>query len=212
MVASAPQNLDVIFLGDSIFEHWITGTDLTIPRGNLKDMPELWKSLFEGHALALALSGDRCKHLLFRLLNGEMPETLQAKAWWILIGTNDVADRCSKESILVGNLAVLEEAMRRKPTSRFILQGLLPRGRERLDNSTLWQDFRWINAHLECLAEASSQLEFYNGSSLFLTENGNYVNRSRMYDYLHPTLEGYTIMAQDMIQRLTEWGIWSSTP
>jgi hypothetical protein len=85
-------------------------------------MPELWKSLFAGHALALALSGDRCNNLLFRLLNGEMPDTLQAKAWWILIGTNDVADRCSKQSILVGNLAVLEEVMWRKPNSRFILQ------------------------------------------------------------------------------------------
>ena len=211
MIASAPQNLDVVFLGDSIFEHWITGTDLTIPTVYLKGMPELWKSLFDGHALALALSADRCKNLLFRLLNGEMPDTLQPKAWWILIGTNDIADECSKESILVGNMAVLEEALRRKPNARFILQGLLPRGRERLDNTTLWKDFQWINARLACLTEASSQLEFYNGTSLFLTKNGNYVNRSLMYDFLHPTLEGYTIMATDMIQRLREWGIWSSS-
>ena len=212
MAASAPQNLDVVFLGDSIFEHWIAGTDLTIPRGNLHGMPELWKSLFEGHALALALSGDRCKNLLFRLLNGEMPDTLQPKAWWILIGTNDIADECSKESILVGNMAVLEEALRRKPNARFILQGLLPRGRERLDNTTVWKDFQWINARLACLTEASSQLEFYNGTSVFLTKNGtNYVNRSLMYDFLHPTLEGYTIMATDIIQRLREWGLWSLT-
>jgi lysophospholipase L1-like esterase len=212
MIASAPQNLDVVFLGDSIFEHWITGTDLTTPKVYLKGMPELWKSLFEGHALALALSGDRCKNLLFRLLNGEMPDTLQPKAWWILIGTNDISERCSKESILVGNMAVLDEALRRKPNARFILQGLLPRGQERLDNATLWKDFQWINARLSCLTEASSQLEFYNGTSFFLTKNGtNYVNRSLMYDYVHPTLEGYTIMATDMIQRLREWGIWSST-
>jgi lysophospholipase L1-like esterase len=209
MAASARQSLDVVFLGDSIFEHWITGTELTLPRDYCHGMPELWKSLFAGHALALALSGDRCNNLLFRLLNGEMPDTLQAKAWWILIGTNDVADRCSKQSILVGNLAVLEEVMRRKPNSRFILQGLLPRGRKRLDKNRMWKQFRWINERLACLTLASSQLEFYNGSSLFLTKGGYYVNRTRMYDSFHPTLEGYKIMAKDMIQRLRQWGIWS---
>jgi lysophospholipase L1-like esterase len=210
MIASAPPNLDVVFLGDSIFEHWIKGTNLAIPNVILKGMPTLWKSLFEGHALALALSGDRCNNLLFRLLNGEMPNTLQPKAWWILIGTNDIVDECSKESILVGNMAVLEEAFRRKPKARFILQGLLPRGQERLNNARSWKDFQWINARLSCLTKASSHLEFYNGTSLFLTKDGNHVNRSLMYDYLHPTLEGYRIMGADMIQRLRKWGIWSS--
>ena len=212
MAAYAPQNLDVVFLGDSIFEHWITGTELTLPRGYLQGMPELWNSLFQGHALALALSGDRCNNLLFRLLNGEMPDTLNPKAWWILIGTNDVADRCSKESILVGNLAVLEAAMRRKPNARFIVQGLLPRGRKRLAYNIIWKDFRWINARLACLTDVSSQLEFYNGSSLFLTKSGNFVNRTRMYDSKHPTLEGYKILAKNMIHQLRHWGIWSSTP
>ena len=211
MAASAIEGLDVVLLGDSIFEFWL-GTQLASRMAFLANMTDLWKSTWEGHAIPLAISGDRCNHLLYRLQNGELPQSLNPTAWWILIGTNDSGgDNCSKEAILAGIIAVASEVLLQKPSaSRIILQGLLPSRRLKLNENPYWQDFLWINARLECLAEASSQLEFYNGTSLFLTDDGSAINQTLMSDFLHPSLEGYKVWSRDMIQKLQEWGIWSS--
>jgi lysophospholipase L1-like esterase len=211
MAANAPKDLDVVLVGDSIFEHWL-GTDIGIRKSTLRNVTELWKSTWEGHAIPLAISADRCNQLLYRLQNGEIPPSLNPTAWWILIGTNDSGgDNCSREAILVGIMAVALEVMLKKPdASRIILQGLLPSRPLRLDDNPYWQDFLWVNARLKCMAEASSRLEYYDGTSLFLTEDGDKINQTLMTDYLHPSPEGYKIWSRDMIQKLQEWGIWSS--
>jgi hypothetical protein len=110
-MAASPPPISMSSL--SAIPFWSTGWEPTwaFPIRMCQKVPKLSKELFEGHALPLALSGDRCNQLLYRMLNGEMPDTLNPTAWWILIGINDFADRCSKESILVGNLAVLEEVL-----------------------------------------------------------------------------------------------------
>jgi lysophospholipase L1-like esterase len=206
----ADKELDVVFLGDSITEHWL-GLTLTHSSPEIADVPKLWKELFDGHALPLALSGDRVNQLLYRIMNGEMPDSLNAKVWWILIGTNDHAHGNTKESLLVGNLAVLEEVMRRKPKAdRVVLQGLLPKGARELARSGSWHDYEWINDRMECFSQVSERVSFFNGTSYFLTDDGSAINRTLMFDYLHPSLKGYQMWGPAMIQQLKEWGLWSS--
>jgi lysophospholipase L1-like esterase len=160
MASSAPDNLDVVFMGDSITEQWL-GTSLMRPVKIVQQVPELWNDLFGDNALALGMSGDRCNNLLYRLEHGEMPDSLNPTVWWILIGTNDYVDNCNRAAILAGQLAILDTALTRKPHGTFVLQGILPRGEEPLnDESSLWQDFQWINDRLACLAELP-QLYFF---------------------------------------------------
>jgi lysophospholipase L1-like esterase len=169
---------------------------------------ELFIDLFQDHAVVLGLSGDRCKHLLYRLQNGEMPDSLNPAAWWILIGTNDYPDSCSRESILVGQLAVLYETRKRKPDALVILQGLLPRGHDNLLESSLWQDFQWINDRLACLAELP-QLDFFNGTSIFLADDEQLVNETLMDDFLHPSNEGRRLWGLAIVDHLKRLNIWT---
>lgn len=67
-------------------------------------------------------------NLLWRIQNGEMPDSLHAKVWWILIGTNDlVHGECSEEAIILGVLRLAEEIAAKRPGEVVVIQGLLPR-------------------------------------------------------------------------------------
>lgn len=204
---TGPDNPDVAFLGDSIMELWL-GTIMATPTENMLSVTELFIDLFQDHAVVLGLSGDRCKHLLYRLQNGEMPDSLNPAAWWILIGTNDYPDSCSRESILVGQLAILYETRKRKPDALVILQGLLPRGHDNLLESSLWQDFQWINDRLACLAELP-HLDFFNGTSIFLADDEQLVNETLMDDFLHPSNEGRRLWGLAIVDHLKRLNIWT---
>ena len=78
-------------------------------------------------------------HLLYRLQNGEMPDTLNPKAWWILIGTNDLGLGCSVETIVAGNLRIVQEIRERHhyqeghtTVAPIVMNSILPRGRSAL--------------------------------------------------------------------------------
>lgn len=214
--------LDLVILGDSIIEHWLE-TDLGKPSPfwYVKNTSHVWKELFDnGHhaALPLGLSGDQINQLLYRIMNGEMPDSLNPKAWWILIGTNDYSSGgCNKESILAGIMAVLEEGLRRKPTAKFVLQGILPRkplpGTLQYDQDF---DFEWINTRLSCLTQVlPEQLYFFNASSCFLTtsvgkdDSPQIINETLMPDSLHPSATGYRVWGTAMVEQLKAWSIFS---
>jgi hypothetical protein len=66
--------------------------------------------------------------LLWRLQHGEMPDNLQAKVWWILVGANDLAlTMCSEDVVTLGILRVAEEIAFHHPDAKIVIQGLLPR-------------------------------------------------------------------------------------
>ena len=209
IASSAGEGIDVVLLGDSITEAWL-GTVMAQPTKRNSSMPELFVELFQDKALALGIAGDRTRNLLYRLQNGEIPDSLNPAAWWILIGTNDSVEDCTREAILVGQMAVVDEVVKRKPQSRVVIQGLMPRGRNNLLESTVWQDFQWINERLECLAQLP-QLHYFNGTSIFLTDDEQYVNKTLMYDFLHPSIEGNRLWGMAIIERLRILGIWDAS-
>lgn len=211
LVSHAAPVVDVVLTGDSITEHWM-GTSMAEPSTTFfAEKDELWHDLgFDTHALALGISGDRIPHLLYRMQNGELPDSLTAKSWWILIGTNDYRlDDCAKEAVLAGNLAILDEGLRRRPDSRFIVNSLLPVGEEVLSIDTTWQDYTWINERLECLAELDAAVSFFNGTKYFLTDDGTQVNQTLMYDYVHPSTEAYRTWGESIRAVLQQLGIWT---
>lgn len=62
------------------------------------------------------------------MLNGEMPETLTSKVFWLLIGTNDLSrGGCSEEAVLLGILRLADEIHFQHPNAVVVIQGILPR-------------------------------------------------------------------------------------
>ena len=192
--------LDVVFFGDSITEHWL-GTDLGSPIGRYKEIIPVYEAFFRNesaplHGLALGIGGDRCGNLLYRIIAGEMPDELQPKIFWLLIGTNDFGgDKCSEDAITAGNLGIAQAILKAKPNARIVLNSILPRGRRKLDTDR-FPHIRAINQHLECFANANDRVHFFNATDYFTTADGQFLNMTLMSDYVHPGGLGSEIWAQ----------------
>jgi hypothetical protein len=197
MNAASRGNLDLVMLGDSITYGWKTV-------GN-----ETWNNLFEGHAVPLGIPKDTITELLYRMTNGEVPKSLRPKAWSLLIGTNDYhSENCNKESLLVGNLAVINMLLsRQRPASKIILNHPLPRGSASpLTNYRCWQDYKWVGERFQCLAQLPG-VEFFNGTSFFVTDDGTKVNQTMLEDFVHPSELGYIALGGALRQKLEDSGV-----
>ncbi len=108
-------HIDVLFLGDSIFERWSS-----IGKAS-------WDASFAGLRVAnFAVSGDRTQHLLWRMLHGEL-DRFEPNVCFILIGTNNIPSD-APGSVARGVSAVVQIARERFPHTKIVLFGMLPRG------------------------------------------------------------------------------------
>mmetsp|Transcript_16481 Transcript_16481/g.31238 ORF Transcript_16481/g.31238 Transcript_16481/m.31238 type:complete len:388 (-) Transcript_16481:29-1192(-) len=220
--------LDVVFYGDSITEAWL-GTSLGLPHEKKKYNQEVFKSLFnvEGggkyNALALGVSGDLTTSLLWRLQNGELPESIHPRVFWILIGTNDLGNKwCSPDATLIGIIRVVEEIKQKRPGSLIVINSLFPRswhpkgkvweGRQKANKiflPQLWTSIIDINHYLKLYSENQENVHFFDGNDIFFSnqfenvwQKDLMINKDLMYDYLHPSFAGYEIWGKRIVQEL----------
>ncbi len=148
--------LDVVFLGDSIVEEWNGRWDGEQQTSHtFEEIHQVWTDLFTRSAknhsdmaingLALGIAGDRIANLLWRINNGEL-EGVNSKAFWVLIGTNDLTDECTEDVVLLGIIRVAEEIRRLKPDSIVVLNGILPRS-NRADGRLTFPSRASIDGH-----------------------------------------------------------------
>lgn len=206
--ASNERHLDVVMVGDSIIEHW-HGTGMGLPRDRFANNFAVYNQLFNLQAgaqisgLALGIGGDRCPQVLYRLQNGEMPNTLQPEIWWILVGTNDKGgDLCKNEEVIVGIITIVEFILEKRPLATVVINSLLPRGN--MDRLYWWDDYTAINKALECYASEQEQVEFFNATSIFVTKNGKALNISLMPDELHPEEIGSWVWGRAIVAKVQE--------
>lgn len=141
-------------------------------------------------------------HLLYRLQNGEMPSTLHPKVWWVLIGTNDHGMGCSVDTIVAGNLRIIQEIHDRHYANNqqhpsltpIVINSLLPHGREELlSKDSPWGSLQKINQQLECYAALKPDVYFVNATDALVEygSTGVYVNNDLfMPDHFHPSAAG----------------------
>lgn len=155
--AAAAQNAQVVFLGDSVTEHW-NGT----ARMGTEALPAAYRQIFEKHfdqsALALGSAGDTTTELLWHLQNGWLDDTLRPDVFVLLIGANDLGRvGCSKRTALAGILNVANYLHEQRPKAQIILHGILPRGggfgdEDYTPDFTLgeyWLNALWVNRQLQ---------------------------------------------------------------
>lgn len=143
---------------------------------------------------------------MYRLRNGEFLS--HTKVWWLLIGTNDlVTGGCTAEAILIGILEIVHEIRTRDEEATVVLNSILPRSLSQTgnihDGDSVWNDICWINKRLECLAEGSERIDFFNATSIFL-KNDQFLNETRMPDMLHPSAEGSRVWGTEIVNHVTE--------
>jgi lysophospholipase L1-like esterase len=116
---------DLVLLGDSITEayEWAGPEPWRDYRG-------VWQRYYaDRRALNLGFAGDGTRHLLWRILHGEI-DGLAPKLAMLLIGTNDIGwlDGSAAETV-AGIEAVLAALRQRLPDAQILLVGVLPSDR-----------------------------------------------------------------------------------
>jgi lysophospholipase L1-like esterase len=144
------------------------------------------------------------------LENGELPDTLQSGVFWVLIGTNDLGgDHCSTESIVAGNIQIVETIRSLRPNAKVVVNSILPRGDPGTDlftGKSSWPTVATINRWLECYANENHNVEFFNGTSTFLQPTPNETTTVKEYysDAVHPSRTGHAVWAAAIVERVLE--------
>ncbi|KAL7568104.1 hypothetical protein ACA910_019502 [Epithemia clementina (nom. ined.)] len=152
--------LDMLWIGDSIVEHWL-GTESGQAEDEWQSNHEIYQALFRQpsgsgnsesliRGLALGIAGDTCPLVLYRLQNGELPNSaVMPPLVWILVGTNDLVEGdCSAEAIAAGMIQLVqyiqqeqqqEQQQSAAPASAkrttIVLHSILPRGTSEISMS-----------------------------------------------------------------------------
>jgi len=214
--------LDVIFYGDSITEEW-NGRWMSHYTSRFEDVRLVFQKYFGNEdyngnslkGLALGVAGDKSPELLWRIQNEELPRSLNANIYWILIGTNDLLKGCDPSSILYWITKIINQIYQRKGSkAKIVINSIFPSGSANLLSSSnyIFEDTMHINQLLFQYSLKYKNLYFFNGTSLFLQDyndndnkdvggnnNGLYVDNKLMPDYLHPNARGHTIWAEAII-------------
>jgi lysophospholipase L1-like esterase len=180
--------LDVIFLGDSITEGW-SGRFYNKLDERVEGSSAVFQSLFSKasgakyEGINLGIAGDVTSELLWRMQHGETPLVepegrVRPLVYWVLIGTNDIGKTgCSVDMVILGVIRVIEELLLHQPSAFIVINGLLPRtfdkkgflmhnGNDR-KNPVLWPHIQIINRELSRYAEKRGPTVEYFESSVF---------------------------------------------
>jgi hypothetical protein len=111
------------------------------------------------------------------LRNGELPDDLDPKVWWIIIGSNDLGlDHCSRESTVAGTIRIVEEINHRHPNAKIVINSILPSADEVDDDNNnnldkIWQHIANVNDQLECYSRVTENVDFFDATSIFLNKD-----------------------------------------
>jgi lysophospholipase L1-like esterase len=125
LLEASSRPVQLVLLGDSITANY----ESKRPQA-LRDYSGVWQRYYaDRYALNLGFSGDGTRHLLWRIMNGEI-DGIAPKVAVILIGTNDIGwlHRTAADAV-AGIDAVVAELHFRLPATKILLLGLLPSDR-----------------------------------------------------------------------------------
>jgi lysophospholipase L1-like esterase len=125
LVEASARPVHLMLLGDSITANY----ELQGPKP-LRDYSGVWQRYYgDRYALNLGFSGDGTRHLLWRIMHGEI-DTIAPNVAVILIGTNDIGwlHRTAADTV-AGIDTVVAELHLRLPATKILLVGLLPSDR-----------------------------------------------------------------------------------
>jgi len=174
LAAKRGHPVDLIFVGDSITEHWRWGPGLPV-----------WLREFENRAFNFGLSADRTEQALWRLQNFDLSGFAPQVAV-VLIGTNNIYD--PPEDIAAGVKAVVEATRAKFPGVRVVLTSILPKMRG-------WDKMKAVNALLAPLADGKTVF-YCDLAAKFTWENDRW--KGLVPDGLHLSTDGYELWATEL--------------
>jgi len=186
-------NPKVVFIGDSITHRWggapLGPGDNTPPTGRT-----IWDVYLKPWGAAnLGFGWDRTENVLWRIEQGEI-DGIHPEAIVVLIGTNNIGFNSPAE-IGDGVRAIAESIRSRHPKAKILLLNVLPRG-EKADSPD-----RTAVANVNRELARISGVEHLDLGAELLQPDGS-ISASTMGDFLHPTQDGYRVMARRIDEAL----------
>lgn len=164
------------FVGHSIMQGWD---------------PVTWALFWGGLSpLNLGLWGDTTSGALWRLGAGRWPASLHPDVAVVLIGTNDANWGSRAEDTALGVAEVVRLLRARSPSTKVLLLGLLPRGRDASAPE------RAVNAAVNALVRGCADgrgVSFLDPGAALAGPDGR-IPPEVLFDGLHPTMVGYAIL------------------
>ena len=180
----------VVFIGDSITHFWETN-----------GKTQLAKYFSEGDLkmLDLGTSADRTEHVLWRLTEGKELDGYEAKAIFLMIGTNNsghfkFADEPPIDTIL-GIREILKVIRAKQPKAKVVLTAIFPRGANMNDACRKRNEI--VNKEIAKFADGQS-IFWLDFNDQFLTSDGR-LPREVFPDLLHPGAYGYEVWASAVL-------------
>ncbi len=166
----------LVFLGDSTTEGWD---------------PTIFAQHYGPAALNLGVRGDTTQGMLWRLPRLRLGTALRPELIVLLIGTNDTWPGGNPMSAAIGVGEVVRTLRKSVPGSRILLLGILPRGPDLRDP---WRQMAMaMNPLIAACADGTSV--FYDEPGRHLVDAAGRLSKDIASDYLHPTPQGYAILA-----------------
>jgi len=163
---------NVVFIGDSIILQ-------------MQDT-EAWNHYFKPmHAVNFGIGGDTTENVLWRLENGEL-DVVNPKVFVILVGTNNY--HSTVEEIVDGLETIAWTVYEKRPQSKIVILGLLPRGQK---PNKLREKHLEVNLALERVVATIPNTSFLNADPGFVNSRG-LITPTDMPDYLHLSRSAYS--------------------
>lgn len=180
-------NVDLVFIGDSITQGW---------EGRGK---AVWEEFYGSrNAVNLGIGGDRTRHVIWRLQNGNL-EGIEPKLAVIMIGTNN-SGRNTPEEIADGVTAIVQLLREETPNTKILLLATFPRGEGADDAKRKTNEAS--NEIVAKLAE-DDHVTYLDIGPKFLAEDGS-LSRDIMPDLLHLNEASYRIWAESIESKVAE--------
>ena len=134
---------------------------------------------------------------------------MDAKIFWVLIETNDLGtDKCAVEAVAAGNIRIVKDIQSRRPNAKIVLNSMLPflsrsgKRDEEIFESKDWQAASRFNHRLECYAESTENVYFFNATHLFISEDEPY--EKYFEDRVHPSAAGSRCWSRAIVGTVLE--------
>ena len=177
MKIAAMTKINLLFLGDSILDHW--------PRVG----PDTWAKFAPYDPADFGISGEDTEDVLWRVENGEL-DNINPKAVVLLIGTNNIGHYLDEkpEWVAAGVQKIVEVIRQKLPNTKILLLGVFPRT---IGYPDLMPKVKAINAIISKLNDGQ-HIFYLDIGDKFMDADGK-IPKDVMKDGLHPTAKGYQI-------------------
>jgi lysophospholipase L1-like esterase len=198
LAAAAPKgNPDVVFLGDSISFQYAYGTGAPI-----------WNAYMAPLGMAnYGISGQTTQSLLFQLTQGQLVG-INPSVVVLDIGGNDLLAGDSPLATAAGVLTDVAAIRQYLPDAHVLVLGILP-GKESPSDPYRTEGAQTNQLVVQMLA-GEPHATFLNFGSIFLQPNGT-ISTSMMFDYVHPTEQGYVDLTNALLPVIEQALLSTST-